>query len=163
MFSHRSEIRVRYAETDQMGVVHHSVYPIWFEACRSDLFRAIGLPYSDFEAKGVIIPVTEVNCCYLHSAHYDELLEVEATPRALTPVRFTVEYRVVRPADGVLLSTGYTRHAFADRSGKPINLKKTPFWEQLISKLPEAANEDAKPGRPSLRHAARLCSDSNHT
>jgi acyl-CoA thioester hydrolase len=49
MYSHRSQIRVRYAETDQMGVVHHSVYPIWFEAARSDLFRSLGVPYGDFE------------------------------------------------------------------------------------------------------------------
>jgi acyl-CoA thioester hydrolase len=137
MVSYRSEIRVRYAETDQMGVVHHATYPIWFEAARSDLFRAMSLPYSEFEANGVIILVTKMTCRFLKPAHYDELIEVEATPCLLTPVRLTVEYQVTRSGDGALLATGSTRHAFANPQGRPINLKKTPFWRKLAEALPD--------------------------
>lgn len=137
MLSYRSEIRVRYAETDQMGVVHHSVYPVWFEAARSDLFRAMHLPYSEFEENGIIIMVTEMNCRFLKPAHYDELIEVEVIPRMLTPVRLQIDYQVTRPSDGALVATGYTRHAFADKQGRPINLKKTPFWSKLVEALPD--------------------------
>jgi acyl-CoA thioester hydrolase len=145
MYSFRSDIRVRYAETDQMGVVHHAVYPIWFEAARSDLFRAIHMPYSEFEAEGVILMVTEMNCRFLRPAHYDELLIVEVTPRLLTPVRLMIEYQVTRSSDGVLIASGYTRHAFADKQGRPINLKKTPFWRRLAEELPEAVHMAQKP------------------
>jgi len=129
---HCIQVRVRYAETDQMGVVHHAVYPIWFEAARSAFFRNINLPYSSFEAEGVLIMVTHMECQFLRPAYYDQLVEVKAILQHLTPVRLKMDY-VVRSEDSTTIATGSTRHAFVNRDGRPINLKKTRFWQPLAA------------------------------
>jgi acyl-CoA thioester hydrolase len=129
------QIRVRYAETDQMGVVHHSVYPIWFEAARSAFFRDHNLPYATFEEDGIFLMVTHLECRFLRPAYYDQLVEVAVLPRYLTPARCQIEY-VVCNEDAETVSTGLTRHAFVNRDGRPINLKKTRFWQPLSALIP---------------------------
>jgi acyl-CoA thioester hydrolase len=132
---HSTQIRVRYAETDQMGVVHHSVYPIWFEAARSEFFRDHNLPYASFEEEGILLMVTHLECRFLRPAYYDQLVEVAVLPRYLTPVRCQIDY-VIRDEDMATLATGLTRHAFVNRDGRPINLKKTRFWQPLSALIP---------------------------
>lgn len=115
-------LRVRYAETDQMGVVHHSVYPVWFEVARSSLSRAVGVPYSGWERRGYLLMVAEVTCRYRRPAHYDDEVVVWVRVRSVASRGVVFEYRVENAA-GALLAEGETRHVVVDRAtGRPATL-----------------------------------------
>ena len=117
-----SRVRVRYAETDTMGVVYYANYLVWFEVARANLLREAGWSYREMEADGYRLPVLEANCVYRQPARYDDEIDVKTTGALLSPVRVKFEYDVVRPADHVLLATGYTVHASVDRGGRPCRL-----------------------------------------
>jgi len=117
-----SRVRVRYAETDQMGVVYYSNYFIWFEVGRTDLLRGNGWTYREMEADGVSLPVIEAHCAYKQPARYDEDLEVHTTGTLVSPVRVEFSYEVVRPSDHQTVATGRTVHAALDRNGRPCRL-----------------------------------------
>ena len=118
----RSRVRVRYAETDQMGIVYYSNYLVWFEVGRTDWLRESGWSYRDMEAEGYALPVIEARCSYQESARYDDEIEVRTTSTLESPVRIQFQYEVVRLADGSTLATGMTMHAALDRSGRPRRL-----------------------------------------
>ncbi len=109
---------VRYAETDAMGIVHHSAYIVWFEEGRSAYMRAIGLPYSQVERMGYYFTVVEVHARYLVPARYDERVRVETCISDLKSRGLTFSYRVVRDEDGELLVEGYSRHICIDHQGR---------------------------------------------
>jgi acyl-CoA thioester hydrolase len=117
---HDAPVRVRYAETDQMGVVYHANYLVWFEVGRVELMRALGIAYKDMEiTDDCHIVVAEVKCRYLHPARYDEQLRVrtriaEAKNRTL---RFS--YELFRDHDSHLLATGETVHVICGTNGRP--------------------------------------------
>jgi acyl-CoA thioester hydrolase len=117
-----SRVRVRYAETDQMGIVYYANYLVWFEVGRTDLLRLTGWSYREMEADGFALPVVEVHCNYRQSAKYDDELEIVTTGAVMSPVRVKFEYQVVRPADGATLAGGHTVHASLDTTGKPRRL-----------------------------------------
>ncbi len=117
-----SRVRVRYAETDQMGVVYHSNYFVWFEVGRTDLLRVAGSTYRDLEKDGVFLPVIEAHCDYTQPARYDDDLEIRTAATLLSPARVAFTYEVVRPADNQIVATGRTVHAAVDRSGRPRRL-----------------------------------------
>jgi acyl-CoA thioester hydrolase len=117
-----SRLRVRYADTDQMGIVYHANYFIWFEVGRTDLLRSAGWTYREMEAEGLSLPVIEAHCDYKQPARYDDELDVRTTGELMSPVRVAFSYEVVRPADGELLATGRTVHATLDRTGRPSRL-----------------------------------------
>src|SRR5690554_240696 len=119
MVSIDTKIRVRYKETDQMGVVHHSNYYIWFEVGRTEFIREAGLSYHDMEKKGIMLPVLETHCKYIHGAEYDDLLTVRTRMSKFKGVRLTMEYEVFRDVDGLLLAKGSTVHAITDINMKP--------------------------------------------
>ena len=118
----RSVERVRYAETDKMGVVYYANYFVWFEVARADLLRNLGWSYREMESAGVSLPVIEAHCEYLRPARYDDELEVTTHGRLLSPVRMEFLYTVKRVADGVTSASGWTRHAALDPSGRPCRL-----------------------------------------
>jgi len=118
----RSRMRVRYAETDQMGIVYYSNYLVWFEVGRTDWLRESGWSYRDMEAEGYALPVIEARCKYQESARYDDEIEVRTSSTLESPVRIQFLYEVVRLADGMTLATGMTMHAALDRSGRPRRL-----------------------------------------
>ena len=122
MHTSSSTVRVRYAETDQMGVVYYANYLVWFEIARTDWLRDTGWTYRSMEADGYSLPVIEAHCEYRSSARYDDEIEVKTTARLLSPVRLAFDYRVSRPADGSAVASGYTVHASLDRSGRPARL-----------------------------------------
>ena len=134
----KSKINVRYAETDKMGIVHHSVYPIWYEVARTDLCREIGFTYAKMEKEGVMTPLVGLECKYIRPAYYDDDLEVQAKIRKLTPARIEFYYEVYNCKDKSLLNTGITTHAIVGKELKPINLKKhhPEIWE-ILSKIVE--------------------------
>jgi acyl-CoA thioester hydrolase len=119
-----STLRVRYAETDKMGVVYYANYLVWFEVGRADLLRSLGWTYREIELDGVSLPVIEAHCDYHRPARYDDELEVRTEGRLLSPVRMEFNYQVVRKSDAVVSATGRTVHAALDPSGRPCRLPK---------------------------------------
>ena len=114
-----TEVRVRYAETDQMGVVYYANYLVWFEVGRVELLRALGFSYRVLEAEhGCILPVIEATCRYRASARYDDQILIEARPALLRGSILKFAYRILRKAaDGekpALLAEGETTHVVCD-------------------------------------------------
>ncbi len=120
MISHKTEIRVRYADTDQMKVVYHGKYLEYFEAGRAALIRSLGLPYSELEKRGILLPVVEAFVKYRIPALYDDLLYVEAVVLELPKATLKISYRIFRDNEKELLAEGYTVHSFLNAAtGKP--------------------------------------------
>lgn len=117
-----STVRVRYAETDKMGVVYYANYFVWFEVARTDLLRTMGWSYREMEQAGVSLPVIEAHCEYLRPARYDDELDVKTEGRMLSPVRMEFIYEVVHHEGQVTAASGRTVHAALDRAGRPCRL-----------------------------------------
>jgi acyl-CoA thioester hydrolase len=115
-------IRVRYAETDKMGVVYHANYFMWFEIGRCELLRAVGRSYRDMEASGIGLPVIEAHCEYKSPARYDDELVVTTKGTLLSPARVEFEYEISRPIDATINAVGRTVHAAIDTTGRPCRL-----------------------------------------
>jgi acyl-CoA thioester hydrolase len=118
MIQSRTQITVRYAETDMMGVVYHGSYLPWFEIGRTTLLREQGLPYRELEAEGFLLPVLEVNARYLRPARYDDTVTLVTTLREKPTLRIRLSYELFN--GDTLLATGQTLHAFIDRQGRPV-------------------------------------------
>jgi acyl-CoA thioester hydrolase len=117
------QIRVRYAETDSMGVVYYGNYLTWFEVGRADLLRQLGQSYRDIEEnEGIRLPVVEARCRYHKPARYDDVVQI--VTRASRPSRAQVQfdYELSRAEDGVLLASGSTIHVAVGRNGRPCRL-----------------------------------------
>jgi acyl-CoA thioester hydrolase len=111
-------IQPRYSETDQGGVVHHSVYPVYFEMGRTELLRANGLAYKDLEAAGVFFVIAELRIKYRRPALYDEKLNLETVCTNVTASKVEHSYKLIRPSTGELLSEGSSVLACIDDKGK---------------------------------------------
>ena len=117
-----TSLRVRYAETDKMGVVYYANFLVWFEVARADLLRSLGWTYREMEAAGVSLPVVEAHCEYRRPARYDDEIEVRTEGRMVSAVRMKFSYTVVRQVDQVVAASGYTLHAAIGPSGRPCRL-----------------------------------------
>ncbi len=117
-----TNLRVRYAETDQMGVVYHANYFVWFEVGRVELLRTLGHSYRDLEAAGINLPVIRAECDYRRPARYDDELEVRTTGRLISALRVEFRYELVRLDDDTLLATARTEHVPLNRDGRPCRL-----------------------------------------
>jgi len=116
-------IRVRYAETDRMGLLHHANYLVYFEQARTELLRDQGLTYRDMEDNGFLLVLTKVEVRYKQPARYDDLLTIRTTVVRTTPVRIEHKYEVFR--DRSLVAEGSTTLACVDREGK---IQPLPQW-----------------------------------
>lgn len=123
MISAETSVRVRYADTDQMGVAYHSNYLVWFEVGRTELMRDLGLPYTEMEARGISLPVIEAWCHYVRAAKYDDCLTIISAMNEMPRARVKLSYRVLKE-DSILLAEGYTVHGFLSESGKPVRPPK---------------------------------------
>jgi acyl-CoA thioester hydrolase len=145
--SHETTVRVRYAETDQMGVVYHSNFLVWFEVGRVELLRSLGFSYKDMEQQDDShIPVVEVNCRYEKPARYDQMMRIRTTladARKRT-LRFT--YEVFLAATGQRLATGETRHVVCDSQGRPKSLPEK-YRKLFPADNPPSPTREA-PARP---------------
>jgi acyl-CoA thioester hydrolase len=119
---HVSRLRVRYAETDQMGVVYYANYFVWFEVARADLLRSLGWNYRDMEDAGVLLPVIDAQCTYRRPARYDDEIDVRAEGTLMSPLRLAFQYEVRVAADQALSATGRTEHAAVGPDGRPCRL-----------------------------------------
>lgn len=120
MIKHTTDIRVRYADTDQMKFVYYGKFFEYFEQGRSDLLREVGLPYPRIEAMGLYLPVIEAHAKYRRPAHYDDLLHIVTIFREMPVARIRLEYEVVKEGETELIAEGYTLHTFVNAAtGKP--------------------------------------------
>lgn len=115
-------LRVRYAETDCMGVAYYANYLVWFEVARTDLLRTLGWSYREMEASGVFLPVIEASCEYKRPARYDDEVRIETTGRTLSPVRLEFQYVARLSGDDSPVAVGRTVHAATTADGRPCRL-----------------------------------------
>ena len=116
-------LRVRYPETDRMGVVHHSHYLVWFELGRTELMRELGVPYGELEDReGLFFPVVQASARYHRPAHYDDLLTVNTRVSAVRGATVRFEYEITRQGESGRLTSGFTEHATLGRAGRPLRL-----------------------------------------
>ena len=133
-----TKILPRYAETDQMGIIQHSVYAIWYEQARTDYFNEIGIRYDELEKRGIMTPLVELSSKYKRPAYYNQEVEIRTYLRELSVAKFTIEYEVYDKEKN-LLNIGKTVLAWADKNTfKIINLKKIdPMFYEKLEKLLE--------------------------
>lgn len=126
--------RINYYETDRMGVVHHSNYIRFLEEARCHMLDAAGMPYSAFEAQGVMIPVLGVNCNYKLHVTFDDIIQIKPLVKDFNGVRLTMSYEITNKKTGDLVLTGETKHCFTDMNLKPIRLQKQipEFYDKFI-------------------------------
>ena len=134
--THTIRFRVRYSDTDQMGTYSSDRVLDWFEHGRTEMLRAVGLPYTDCEQRGVFLPVVEAHVAYLGRARYDDLLELAASAEMVGRARLRCSCRIVQAdAATVGVAEGYTIHAFIGADGRPI---RPPAWfVERIAAQPE--------------------------
>jgi acyl-CoA thioester hydrolase len=126
-----SRLRVRYAETDQMGVAWHGSYFAWFEVGRTDLLREQGMTYRELEELGLQLPVIEARAAYRRPARYDDMIEITTRVASHSGARVAFDYEVRRESEPDPLATGFTAHAAVDRAGRPRRLP--PALVRLIA------------------------------
>jgi len=117
-----SEFRVRYAESDQMGVVHHRHYLVWCELARTDHMRRLGVSYRDMETGGLKLPVVEAHLRYRQPARYDDWIRVRCWVRAIASRKVSFGYAVERRDDGALLATAQTSLIAVDSNHAPTSI-----------------------------------------
>ena len=137
--NHKMTVVPRYCETDKTGVVHHSVYPIWFEMGRTELLRANDLAYKDLEQAGVFFVVAELRLKYRRPARYDEQLLLETTCTNVTASKVEHKYRLVR--DGVLLAEGTSILACINGDGKIRRIPKFMYPTESTESTPTAPGQ----------------------
>lgn len=131
----KTYLTVRYAETDMMGIVHHSRYYPWFEAARTDYIKQTGMSYTQMEQMGILLPLVETGARYIKGLKYEDEVMVLTKLKSVTFAKCEFEYEVYKLPEMELCATGRTLHGFVDAQFKPMNLKKKfpEVWEKLIS------------------------------
>lgn len=133
LLSTQTPLRVRYAETDQMGVVYHSNYLVWFEVGRAELFREVGIPYTTFEEQGLGLAVVEASCRYRRPALYDDYIIIQTKLESFSSRKVKFEYQVLR--DNTLLAEGSTTHFFVNKEGKVSDARNYSVWKEVVKIL----------------------------
>lgn len=132
----RTKISVRYAETDRMGIVHHSRYFPWFEVGRTEFFKSGGMTYDQVEKEGVWLPLVDCYAKFIEGARYGDDVWIEVELAKLGVAKCIFCYRLIRDSDQKELATGYTTHGFTTPGLKPLNLKREyPHIYKIMEKL----------------------------
>jgi acyl-CoA thioester hydrolase len=130
--------RVRYAETDAMGIVHHSSFVVWLEMGRTEFMRAHGFTYRELEKMGVLLPVVELSIRYRQPAYYDDELQITTWVEELTRTRIKMAYKVERKGDNTLLVEANTAHTFMAPGGRLLRITHNKeAWDKLSSMAPQ--------------------------
>ena len=148
MLSHRTHCRVIYGDTDAMGYAYNGHYFRWFERGRTEMFRELGMPYTEIEGRGFALPVAEAWCKFIAPVRYDDLLTVETRldPASLAALKF--DYTLFRDDPARPLARGYTRHACIDRDGRTV--RPPSFLRDFIRrKTAEAGGRNEAPMAPN--------------
>lgn len=137
----KSHIVVRYAETDQMGITHHAVYPVWYEVGRTDCIKTIGITYSQMEKMGVMTPLVDLHCHYKGVTCYEDELTVCVSIGQLSPARIEFLYEIYRKGEDKPCNTGSSLHAWVDsHTFRPINMRKK--FPDLYAAIAAAKEKD---------------------
>ncbi len=123
--------RVRYYETDAMGIVHHSNYLRWFELGRTEYLRQVNLTYRSLEDRGIASPVTGIRCTYKKPARYDDLIELTSTVKAYDGIRLTMAYTV--KSQGSLIASGESDHAFLAKGRVVAPRRSLPDVDKVLT------------------------------
>ncbi len=118
MNTHKTNCRVIYGDTDNMGIAYHANYLRWFEVGRTEMFRSYGLTYKAIEGKGFYMPVSEVYCKFLSPAQYDDVITIETSVDTKMRAGMKFDYRIFKEEDGENLVKGFTKHAFVNKEGR---------------------------------------------
>jgi len=130
MFKHTHQLRIRYSESDRMGTFYNSRLLEWMEVGRTELIRAMGCPYSEWEARGVMAPIVEAGLQFRGRAGYDDLLRIETCCSKAGRVRLRFDSKIVLAETGGVVAEGFTIHALVNAKGKPLRI---PDWiEDLL-------------------------------
>ena len=133
----KSFFRVRFYETDEMGVVHHSNYIRWFEIGRVDFLRSVGITLDELMNDGILFPITQVSAKYLLPAKFDDELELETIPTALTKFKMEFDYKVRRKGEEKILTEGFSQNVFTNMKTGKISALPEKFLSRLIQKPSE--------------------------
>lgn len=131
-----TRIRVRYQETDQMGVVYHANYLTWFEVGRTEWIRSYGITYRQLEEKGLLLPVVDIHCKYMHPAKYDDEVIVRTSIGDFSSGKIVFHYEVVHAETDVVLSKGSSTHLWVNKEMKRVSLKRVyPEFYELLHRI----------------------------
>lgn len=142
---HRFTLRVRYADTDQMGFAYYAHYLRWFEIGRAEMMRSLGTTYRAIEESGIQLPVLEARCRYLKPARYDDEVVIATGVRRQGRASVEFGYRVTRAATGETLAFGHTEHCFLDAAGRPV--RPPAAFAALLERAPRAEGDAAGEAR----------------
>jgi acyl-CoA thioester hydrolase len=131
MIRNVTQIRVRYADTDQMKIAYYGKYFEYFEEGRSEMLRSLGLPYPELEAMGLMLPVIEAHAEYRHPARYDDLLQVVTLMRQVPVARVRLDYEIYKDGEKDLLVNGYTIHVFMSAETRKPTRAPAQFLEVI--------------------------------
>jgi acyl-CoA thioester hydrolase len=132
LLSHSTSYRVIYGDTDNMGIAYHANYLRWFEMGRNELFRHLGMPYTQVEARGLMLPVSEVKCKYITPARYDDVIIINTALNMEFRAGMQFDYTIASQDGSATHTTGYTRHAFVNDRGKVV--RPPAFIRELIKR-----------------------------
>ena len=141
---HESEVRVRYAETDQMGIVHNANYLVWFEVGRSELCRAKGFSYKEMEEEDALMVVAESYCRYKSPAYYEDIITIRTKVEEIRSRSLRFIYEVHRASDDMLIAEGETLHVVTDRD-KKVRILPEIYRNRLLDKYEKAFPADHAP------------------
>lgn len=133
----KTKMRVHFYDTDTMGVVHHANYIRWFETGRVEFLRSIGITLTEMMSDGILFPLTEIKAKFLHSAKFDEDLELETIPVELTKVKMEFKYKLRRQSDGELLVKGYSQNVFTNAATGKISRLPEKYFEKMENAINE--------------------------
>lgn len=136
MYICETKLKVRYVETDKMGIVHHSNYYIWFEASRDEFIEKIGLSYKQIEDMNIMMPLIETSCKYIEAAKYGDEVLIKTFINELSGAKVIINYEVLNTSNSRLLAKGSTTQVFVNSTDfKIINLKRKypELWNKLNS------------------------------
>lgn len=134
MYICETKLKVRYVETDKMGIVHHSNYYIWFEASRDEFIEKIGLSYKQIEDMNIMMPLVETSCKYIEAAKYGDEVLIKTFINELSGAKVIINYEVLNTSNSKLLAKGSTTQVFVNSTDfKIINLKRK--YHELWNKL----------------------------
>lgn len=129
---------VKQDEIDRMGIVHHSNYPIWFQAARKDFFNKVDLPNAKIRSLGFFLPLSEMKCKYVYPAKYGDEIEIITNITHLSYAKIKFEYQVLNKKTKKILAIGNTAHAWTNKNIKPVNIQKeAPKVFELLKQLVE--------------------------
>ena len=133
MYINKTKLKVRYVETDKMGIVHHSNYYVWFEVGRTEYITAIGMTYKEMEQNNIMLPVVESSCKYIEGAKNEDKIIIQTFIKELNGAKVIFNYNAVRENDGKILAKGSTTHVFVNEKFKIINIKKanSKVWSRF--------------------------------